>query len=88
MKWAINTRSGSFNFKHSNFKLQQLYNQKFFQSMFEFSNGTSDVFKSHIKTVLNSLSFNEHEKYLKYLTSKQQQSNAETNPTEHESPNP
>ena len=56
--------------------------------MFEFSNGTSDVFKSHIKTVLNSLSFNEHEKYLKYLTSKQQQSNAETNPTEHESPNP
>ena len=56
--------------------------------MLDFSNGTSDVFKSHIKTVLNSLSFNEHEKYLKYLTNKQQQSTTETNPVEQESASP
>lgn len=36
----------------------------------EFSEDTGYEFSKYVKTVLNELSCNEHEKYLKYLTNK------------------
>lgn len=39
-------------------------------SLMEFSKDSSDEFNKYAKTMLNELSCNEHEKYLKYLTNK------------------
>jgi len=37
----------------------------------EYCKETGDDFKTYVKTLLNELSCNEHEKYLKYLSRKQ-----------------
>ena len=45
----------------------------------EFSEGTGEDFQKHVKSLLSELSCNEHEKYLKYLAGKKQQSANTTN---------
>ncbi len=47
----------------------------------EFTKDSSDAFKKYANTILNELSFNEHEKYLKYLTTKQRSTNEISNST-------
>ena len=39
-------------------------------SLMEFAKGTPEEFQKYVKTLLNELSCNEHEKYLKYLANK------------------
>lgn len=42
----------------------------FMLSLMEFAKGSTEDFQKYVKTLLNELSCNEHEKYLKHLANK------------------
>ena len=47
-------------------------------SLIEFAKGTTPEYNTHINTMLNELSSNEHEKYVKYLQNKKETADSKT----------